>query len=82
MPNTKQQNDTSKRGFAAMDEEQQREIAAKGGRASHASANHQSANHQTSAPSGRSSQERDESGQFTSEGAHEAARRGGQKSHR
>lgn len=71
MPNTKQQNDTSKRGFAAMDEEQQREIAAKGGRASHASANHQSANHQTSAPSGRSSQERDES-----------ARRGGQKSHR
>lgn len=29
-------NGTSRRGFAAMDEEKQREIAAKGGRAAHA----------------------------------------------
>jgi general stress protein YciG len=30
-----QQSDTSKRGFASMDPEQQREIAAEGGRAAH-----------------------------------------------
>lgn len=29
------ENDTSKRGFASMDEEKQREIASKGGKASH-----------------------------------------------
>lgn len=36
MPNTKQQqSDTSKRGFASMDKEEQKEIASKGGHASH-----------------------------------------------
>ncbi len=34
MPNSKG-NDTSKRGFASMDPEQQKEIASKGGKASH-----------------------------------------------
>jgi uncharacterized protein len=32
-------NNTSKRGFASMDEEQQREIASKGGKAAHQSGN-------------------------------------------
>ncbi|MYM84924.1 stress-induced protein [Duganella sp. FT50W] len=34
-----QQSDTSNRGFASMDPERQREIAAEGGRAAHASGN-------------------------------------------
>lgn len=44
MPNTKKgqqerSSDTSKRGFASMDEEKQREIASKGGKAAHESGN-------------------------------------------
>ena len=41
MPNSQKGrgSDSSKRGFAAMDEEKQREIASKGGRASHESGN-------------------------------------------
>ncbi len=44
MPNSKQGQqerggDTSKRGFASMDQEKQREIASKGGKASHESGN-------------------------------------------
>jgi general stress protein YciG len=43
MPNTKKDqergSDTSKRGFASMDEEKQKEIAGKGGKAAHESGN-------------------------------------------
>ncbi len=40
MPNSQKiKGDTSKRGFASMDQEKQREIASKGGRAAHASGN-------------------------------------------
>lgn len=35
MPNQGNQGDTSNRGFASMDEEKQREIASKGGKAAH-----------------------------------------------
>ncbi|MDP9249071.1 MAG: KGG domain-containing protein [bacterium] len=37
--NNNEDNIKSKRGFAAMDEEKQREIASKGGKAAHASGN-------------------------------------------
>lgn len=37
--NQQNQGDTSKRGFASMDEETQREIASKGGKAAHESGN-------------------------------------------
>jgi general stress protein YciG len=39
MPNDNDNGNKSKRGFAAMDEEKQREIASKGGKAAHASGN-------------------------------------------
>ena len=35
MPNRGNQGESSNRGFASMDEEQQREIASKGGKAAH-----------------------------------------------
>jgi hypothetical protein len=36
MPTTKEKSGTSKRGFASMDPEKQRQIASKGGKAAHA----------------------------------------------
>jgi general stress protein YciG len=39
MPNNNNNDNKSNRGFAAMDEEKQREIASKGGKAAHESGN-------------------------------------------
>lgn len=71
---------TSNRGFASMDQEKQREIASKGGRAAHAKG---TAHEFDSAEARRAGQQAHRSGnahEFSSEEAREAGRKGGQNS--
>lgn len=53
MANNQGNNNNSNRGFASMDEQKQREIAAKGGRASHESGNAHEFNSQEAREAGR-----------------------------
>jgi len=76
---------TQNRGFASMDEEKQREIASKGGRAAHekgtahefTSEEAREAGHK----GGQVAHERGTAHEFTPEEAREAGRKGGQASH-
>lgn len=75
----------SNRGFAAMDPERQRQIASKGGRASHQSGNaHQFTSDEAriaGSKGGKAAHERGTAHEFTSEEARAAGRKGGQASH-
>lgn len=53
MPNQGNQGDTSKRGFASMDEEKQREIASKGGKAAHEKGTAHEFSHEEAVEAGR-----------------------------
>ena len=76
----------SRRGFAAMDREKQRQIASKGGRAAHAkgSAHEFTADQAREAgrKGGRAAHARGTAHKFTSQEAQEAGRKGGLNSHR
>lgn len=79
-------NDTSNRGFASMDEDKQREIAEKGGEASHGGnrqggdGGQQSGGQGNQQGGGQGSQQRGGSGNFANDPqrASEAGRKGGQ----
>lgn len=70
------------RGFASMDEEQQREIASKGGHAAHESGRaHEFSREEAreaGSKGGHAAHERGTAHEFSSEEAREAGRRGGQ----
>ncbi len=76
-------NDTSKRGFASMDDEQQRAIASKGGKAGggdHAThAQHVAAGKQSS---GGTHEQHVAAGRQSSGGSHEQHVKAGQQSHK
>lgn len=89
MANRDQENQgssTSNRGFASMDPERQREIAAQGGRAAHEKGTaHEFTSEEARAAGSRGGQvahERGTAHEFTSEEAREAGAKGGQNSHR
>src|ERR687886_245411 len=73
--------DTSKRGFASMDEEKQREIASKGGKAAHQKGTaHEFTSEEARAAGrkgGQAAHSRGTAHKFTSEEAREAGRKGG-----
>lgn len=93
MPSRDSHDNTNNRGFASMDEEKQREIASKGGRAAHEKGTAHEFTHEEAVEAGRKggqarsntsgqNQESEGSGkrqrgQFTSESAHEAGKKGG-----
>ncbi len=87
MANTKhsQQNDTDKRGFASMDEDQQKEIASKGGKSAHAKGSAHEFDSEEAREAGRkggkSAHEKGTAHEFDSEEAREAGRKGGKQSH-
>jgi general stress protein YciG len=76
----------SRRGFAAMDREKQRQIASKGGRAAHAKGSaHEFTSDQAreaGRKGGRAAHARGTAHKFTSKEAQEAGRKGGLNSHR
>lgn len=53
MPNDKNKGNTSNRGFGSMDQDKQREIASKGGKAAHASGNAHQFDSEEAAEAGR-----------------------------
>lgn len=75
-------NQDSNRGFAGMDNDRQREIAAEGGRASHSGGNQGGGNQSGNQGGGDQGQNRGGSGNFAQdrERASEAGRKGGQAS--
>jgi general stress protein YciG len=83
MPNTQngQGNGKSERGFAAMDEQKQREIASMGGKAAHESGNAHEFDSEEAAEAGRkgglSAHASGNAHEFDSEEAREAGRKGG-----
>lgn len=82
---TSKRNDTSNRGFGAMDEEKQREIAAQGGRAAHEKGTaHEFSSDEAREAGHRGGQAAHEKGtahEFSSEEARAAGSRGGQAAH-
>lgn len=76
-----QQQGTSNRGFASMDPEKQREIAAQGGRAAHQSGNaHEFTSEEAreaGSKGGRAAHQSGNAHEFTSEEAREAGAKGG-----
>jgi general stress protein YciG len=76
-----QQQGTSNRGFASMDPEKQREIAAQGGRAAHQSGNaHEFTSEEAreaGSKGGKAAHQRGNAHEFTSEEAREAGAKGG-----
>jgi general stress protein YciG len=76
-------NDKEERGFAAMDEEKQREIASKGGKVAHekGTAHEFSPEEAREAGSkgGETAHEKGTAHEFTSEEAREAGRKGGER---
>lgn len=76
----------SRRGFAAMDREKQRQIASKGGKAAHAKGSaHEFTSDQAreaGRKGGRAAHARGTAHKFTSQEAQEAGRKGGLNSHR
>jgi uncharacterized protein len=76
---------TEKRGFASMDEEKQREIASKGGKAAHEKGTAHEFTSEEAREAGRkggqAAHEKGTAHEFTSEEAREAGRKGGQASH-
>jgi general stress protein YciG len=83
---TNPMSEKSRRGFAAMDREKQRQIASKGGRAAHAKGSaHEFTPDQAreaGRKGGRAAHARGTAHKFTSQEAQEAGRKGGLNSHR
>jgi len=79
-----QEKGTSNRGFASMDNEKQREIARKGGKAAHAKGTaHEFSSaeaKQAGSKGGKSAHEKGTAHEFSSEEAREAGRKGGEHS--
>src|SRR5438034_5942186 len=77
---------TSRRGFASMDPDKQREIASKGGKAAHAKGTAHEFTPEEAREAGRkggqAAHERGTAHQFTTEEAREAGRKGGRNSRR
>jgi hypothetical protein len=71
------QNDTSNRGFASMDPEKQREIAAEGGRAAHASGNAHEFTSEEAREAGAMSHKNDGNNQDEGGGGQQSGTRGG-----
>lgn len=75
----------SNRGFAAMDQEKQREIASKGGKAAHAKGTAHEFDSRTAAEAGskggKAAHAKGTAHEFSSKEAAEAGRKGGQNSH-
>ena len=71
---------TSKRGFASMDPQKQREIASKGGRAAHAQGSAHEFTPEEASRAGRRAHESGNAHEFSSEEARAAGRKGGQAS--
>jgi uncharacterized protein len=73
--------DTSNRGFASMDEDKQREIASKGGKAAHEKGTaHEFTSEEAreaGQKGGKAAHEKGTAHEFTSEEAREAGRKGG-----
>ena len=92
MANTPNQSNQSNRGFASMDEDKQREIAAQGGRAAHASGNAHEFNSAEARQAGQkggshsqgnqSAQASSKSGSGTRGGSSEQHARAGAQSHK
>ena len=76
---------TSRRGFASMDGDKQREIASKGGKAAHEKGTAHEFTSEEAREAGRkgghAAHEKGTAHEFTSEEAREAGRKGGESSH-
>jgi uncharacterized protein len=72
---------TSKRGFASMDDEKQREIASKGGKAAHEKGTAHEFTSEEAREAGRAAHEKGNAHEFDSEEAREAGRKGGKAAH-
>lgn len=72
---------TSRRGFASMDEDKQREIASKGGKAAHEKGTAHEFNSEEAREAGKAAHEKGTAHEFTSEEAREAGRKGGHAAH-
>jgi|GEM_PF-653396 len=79
-PGSEQTGGTSKRGFASMDPQKQREIASKGGRAAHAQGSAHEFTSEEASRAGRRAHESGNAHEFSSEEARAAGRKGGQAS--
>ncbi|MEO7098918.1 MAG: KGG domain-containing protein [Luteolibacter sp.] len=77
MSNKDSKSGGSERGFAAMDENKQREIASEGGRAAHESGNAHEFDSEEAREAGRKAHESGNAHEFTSEEAREAGKKGG-----
>ena len=79
-----QRGDTSKRGFASMDPERQREIASEGGKAAHEKGTAHEFTpeeaREAGSKGGKAAHEKGTAHEFTPEEAREAGRKGGQAS--
>jgi general stress protein YciG len=71
----------SKRGFASMDEDKQREIASKGGKAAHEKGTAHEFDSEEAREAGRAAHEKGTAHEFDSEEAREAGRKGGKAAH-
>jgi general stress protein YciG len=69
---------TGKQGFGSMDEDKQREIASKGGRAAHEKGTAHEFNSEEARRAGQAAHEKGTAHEFSSEEAREAGRKGGQ----
>lgn len=72
---------TSKRGFASMDEEKQRAIASKGGKAAHEKGTAHEFDSKEAREAGRAAHKKGTAHKFDSEQAREAGRKGGKAAH-
>jgi general stress protein YciG len=72
---------TSKRGFASMDEEKQRAIASKGGKAAHEKGTAHEFDSEEAREAGRAAHKKGTAHKFDSEQAREAGRKGGKAAH-
>ena len=70
----------SSRGFASMDEDKQREIASKGGKASHEKGTAHEFTSEEAREAGKAAHEKGTAHEFTSKEAREAGRKGGESS--
>ena len=72
---------TSRRGFASMDEEKQRAIASKGGKAAHEKGTAHEFDSKEAREAGRAAHKKGTAHKFDSEQAREAGRKGGKAAH-
>jgi general stress protein YciG len=71
----------SKRGFASMDQDKQREIASKGGKAAHEKGTAHEFDSEEAREAGRAAHEKGTAHEFDSEEARDAGRKGGKAAH-